>query len=130
MRPTSSLLHFRNLCKVGPTGTSVRARELHALNEQATPKTTRPRGKFKKHEFARFLMEKEAARMAMPTGTSAAWRGTPAELDGAQAIRPDTQMELLTAVADAACWRRLAMMARRFAGGRAAIFWNRAQPTS
>ena len=34
--------------------------------------------------------------MAMPTGTSAAWRGTPAELDGAHAIRPDTQMDLLT----------------------------------
>ena len=46
------------------------ARELEAANaSEVEPSKPRPKGKFKKHEFAKFMMEKEAARMASATGS-------------------------------------------------------------
>jgi small GTP-binding protein len=54
------------------------ARELEAMNADDTPAKPRPKGKFKKHEFAKFMMEKEAARMAQAVGAKPSKRAAAA----------------------------------------------------
>ena len=59
-------------------------RELEALNAPDTPSKPRPKGKFKKHEFAKFMMEKEASRMAQAVSAKPAAKSAMVNTDGSE----------------------------------------------